>query len=322
MAHQIRHKRYYRRGPKKGSFYWAGRRTNGKIKKAVQEKAKSKNKEIVKNTQNNVERRYPLNIFLDHKIGLRTILGAFKLIAGSTGTGKSNTMAVLIEEYFRYNMPMHLIDIEGEHLSFAKEFNRVKLLDYDKYQNMKNFKSVLTTVVNGRYSLIIDMSSFPEDDKAVFLKNYLDTLWEIESINKVPLALIIEEAHILVPQGKNTTIKNRLVDFAKRGRKRKVEVTFVTQRVQDIDKQVITQAETSFLHKVTHPTDLAVYKALIPSKQIYQKVLSLGRGQVVFVHGDNVFIGQVRKRKTEHGAQTIHVGELKPPLKKLMSRHI
>lgn len=256
---------------------------------------------------------FPLTILKETKIPLEDILGVFKVILGTTGQGKSNTVAVIIEEYVKYDVPVHIIDVEGEHLSFHKEMD-FELLNKKNYSKWKDhFEKKIKGILKNRENLVVDLSSFDEEEKWEFLKDYLKTLWDLEDQYRIPLSLIIEEVHTLIPQGKNTPVKTLLQDFAKRGRKRKIEVTFITQRAQEAEKSIITQAETAFLHKVSHPGNLAIYRVLIPGKAEFNHIADMKVGEIFYVNKGKVTQGMVRLRKTKHGSHTMSIKDLVKP---------
>jgi hypothetical protein len=254
---------------------------------------------------------HPLNILKDHKIPIQDVLGVFKVVLGTTGTGKSNTVAVIIEEYLKYDVPIHIIDIEGEHTSFVKE-KGFELLNKRNYHT-DNIKGFLKRILKRRDNLLIDVSSFDTGEDMEFLKDYLTTLWDLEDKMRVPLSLVIEEVHTLIPQGAKTPVKPILQTIAKRGRKRKIEAIFVTQRSQEADKSIITQAETAFLHKVSHPANLAIYRVLIPNKKLFAGVENMKIGEVIYVNRGEAVKSMVRVRNTKHGSHTLSVGDLKKP---------
>ena len=312
----------------------------------VQDKKKFKGKKLQKiksankpaeTSEKGQKAKYNLNILQHHPIPFQDILGEFKVILGTTGQGKSNTVAVLIEETNKRGLPTHLIDVEGEHKSFVDEMG-FKLLDHNNYKAKPESKeeekeeslpedgveederqynpwmiSFLKPILEKRESLLVDYGSFSSErqQNMLFLKDYLRTLWYLENKMKTPLSLVVEEVHVLVPQTGKTPVKDILRDFAKRGRKRKIEVTFVTQRSQEADKSVITQAETGFLHKVSHHANLEVYKDLIPDKELFKQIGTLQRGEVIFVNKGTAIRDFVRPRHTKHGSHTLSLEDLK-----------
>lgn len=285
-----------------------------RIYKTVDDKTCFKGKQLkrdssVKNDVVSEKVSNPLNILVNNPIPIEDVLGQFKVILGTTGQGKSNTVAVLIEEYLRYGVPIHIIDVEGEHLSFVDEldFELINKRNYYKDEIRGDIKHLLRKQKN----VVIDYSSFNEGDNMAFLKDYLENLWSLQNSYKMPMSLIIEEVHTLVPQSSNTPVKSILQDFAKRGRKRKIEAIFVTQRTQEADKSVITQAEVGFLHRVSHPTNLSIYNVLIPSKKLFNEVSHLGVGDVIYVNKGLAVKGRVRVRKTKHGSHTLSLADIR-----------
>lgn len=295
-----------------------------KIYNKIDDKTKLEGKKLFKDkktpenntiTSSEKKKPFPLNILKEQKIPLEDILGVFKVILGTTGQGKSNTVAVIIEEYLKYDVPVHIIDVEGEHLSFHKEMD-FEVLNKKKYGKWKeHLEKKLKGIIKNRENLIVDLSTFDEEEKWDFLKDYLKNLWELEDKYRIPLSLVIEEVHTLIPQGKNTPVKNLLQDFAKRGRKRKIEVTFITQRAQEAEKSIITQAETAFLHKVSHPGNLAIYRVLIPGKEEFNHIPEMKVGEIFYVNKGSAKRGMVRLRNTKHGSHTMSIKDLKKPRK-------
>jgi hypothetical protein len=256
---------------------------------------------------------HPLSILKGQKIPIQDVLGVFKVVLGTTGMGKSNTVAVIIEEYLKFDVPIHIIDVEGEHLSFVKEkdFQLLNKKNYDP----DSLKSDLKRILRRRNNLLIDVSSFNTGEDLEFLKHYLETLWLLQDTMRVPLSLVVEEVHTLIPQNGKTPVKEILRTFAKRGRKRKIEAVFVTQRSQEADKAIITMAETGFLHKVSHPTNLAIYKVLIPDKKLFDEIGTMKIGEIIYVNKGSCVKDMVRLRETKHGSHTLNVNDLKKPKK-------
>jgi hypothetical protein len=309
-------------GPKTAQEIYAelGRKVSLKelerVYRKVDDKQRMKGKKLLEQKkapeQKPPERvEHPLKILKEHKIPIQDVLGVFKVVLGTTGQGKSNTVAVIIEEYLKYNVPIHLVDVEGEHSSFVKEagFKVLNKRNYDK----EGLKGFLKKILKRRENLVVDVSTFDDGEDMEFLKDYFETLWELEDKMRVPLSLVIEEVHTLIPQGAKTPVKSILQTFAKRGRKRKIEAIFVTQRSQEADKSIITQAETAFLHKVSHPANLQIYRVLVPDKKLFDDIPSMRVGEVIYVNKGDCVRDMVRQRETTHGSHTLSVKDLKKP---------
>lgn len=261
--------------------------------------------------EQNAPVKHPLNILRNNKIPIEDVLGVFKVVLGTTGQGKSNTVAVIIEEYLRYDVPIHLVDVEGEHRSFVRE-RGFKLLSKKNYSS-SSLRGFLKRALKRRDNLVIDVSTFDSGEDMEFLKDYFQTLWELQDVMRVPLSLVIEEVHTLIPQNGDTPVKKILQTFAKRGRKRKIEAVFVTQRSQEADKSIISQAETAFLHKVSHPSNLKIYAILIPDKKLFNGIADMRVGEVVYVNKGSAVRDMVRKRQTTHESHTLSLKDLTKP---------
>ena len=76
--------------------------------------------------------------------------------------------------------------------------------------------------------------------------------------------------------------------MAKRGRKRGLNPILVSQRTASVDKNILTQTDVLFLHKVRHKWDMATYQDLIPRKpiEVRKMVNKLKVGQALVLQDD------------------------------------
>jgi len=252
-----------------------------------------------------------LNIDALNKLQLATqdLIGRSTAVLGITGSGKTNTTAVLIEELLSSGLPLTVVDIEGEYWGLKEKF---EILVAGRSQHAEvevvpsNAGHLADISVKRGISVILDLSDFHQEEIYEFLTNYFTSLWEACSVAKRPYQVILEEAHEFVPQGTHTPLKQLLTRLALRGRKRGLGIVLVSQRSAKVEKDLLTQASLLFLHKVMHPVDLKVYKDLIPlpSGEVEEKVRILQPGQVIVVSNLQTTIVHVRLRHTFHAGAT------------------
>ena len=131
---------------------------------------------------------------------------------------------------------------------------------------------------------------------------------------------MLEEAHEFIPQSTGTPLKQMLTRIALRGRKRGLGIILMSQRSAKVEKDVLTQTSLLILHKVMHPTDLRVYKDLIPlpATQVEDMVRRLNPGEAVVVYNHQVSVVQLRLRTTFHAGSTPTLSRTtQPKLRKL-----
>jgi len=79
-----------------------------------------------------------------------------------------------------------------------------------------------------------------------------------------PLLLILEEAHIFLPEGVDSAAHRTISRIAKEGRKYGVGLCVVTQRPIEIDSTVLSQCGTIIALRLSNSTDRAKVKAAMP----------------------------------------------------------
>jgi uncharacterized protein len=253
----------------------------------------------------------------------QTLVGRNIAVLGITGSGKTNTAAVLIEELLLSGLPLTIVDIEGEYWGLKEKFEvlvagRSPHSELDVSPN--NAAQLAEISVKRSISVILDLSDFTQEETSEFLIQYFSSLWNACSSAKQPYQIVLEEAHEFVPQGMNSPLKQILTRIALRGRKRGLGIILISQRSAKVEKDVLTQASLLFLHRVVHPIDLKVYKDLIPlsAPQVEEMIRKLQPGEAVVIYNHQAQTINIRLRHTFHvGSTPTHSPALKPKLRKL-----
>jgi len=253
----------------------------------------------------------------------QTLVGRSIAVLGITGSGKTNTAAVLIEELLSSGLPLTIVDIEGEYWGLKERFE-VLVAGRSQHTELEvgpeNAGQLAEFSVKRGISVILDLSDFTQDEGYELLAQYFTSLWTACSSAKQPYQIVLEEAHEFVPQGINTPLKQMLTRIALRGRKRGLGIILISQRSAKVEKDVLTQTSLLFLHKVVHPIDLKIYKDLIPlpSNQVEDLVRKLRLGEAIVVYNHHTSVVQLRHRYTFHAGSTpTLIPTLQPKLRKL-----
>ncbi len=255
----------------------------------------------------------------------QTLVGRSIAVLGITGSGKTNTAAVLIEELLSNDLPLTIVDIEGEYWGLKERYEILVAGRSDHAEleiGPENAGKLAEISIKRSISVILDLSDFTQEESYEFLLEYFKSLWATSSVIKQPYQIVLEEAHEFVPQSTSTPLKQVLTRIALRGRKRGLGIIMMSQRSAKVEKDVLTQASLLFLHKVVHPTDLRVYKDLIPlpATQVEDMVRRLHPGEAIIVYNHEANIIQIRLRYTFHAGSTPtwkHVAQ--PKLRKIDS---
>src|SRR6266704_2374182 len=262
---------------------------------------------------------------LDLSLETEAFVGRSVAVLGITGSGKTNTAAVLIEELLTQGLPMTIVDIEGEYWGLKQSYDLL-IAGRSEHAELEigpeNAAHLANISVQRGISVILDLSDYTQDEQYDFLVAYFQSLWDVAGKERKPYQIILEEAHEWVPQGARTPLKQLLTRIALRGRKRGLGIILMSQRSAKVEEDVLTQVPLLFLHKVVHPTDLRVYKDLIPlpATQVEDMVRRLHPGEAIIVYNHEANIIQIRLRYTFHAGSTPtwkHVAQ--PKLRKIDS---
>lgn len=253
----------------------------------------------------------------------QTLVGRSIAVLGITGSGKTNTTAVLIEELLTSGIPLTIVDIEGEYWGLKEKFE-VLVAGRSEHSELEvgpgNAAKLAEVSVKRGISIILDLSDFTQEESYEFLVQYFTSLWNTSSVTRRPYQIILEEAHEFIPQGSGTPLKQILTRIALRGRKRGLGIILVSQRSAKVEKDVLTQASLLFLHKVIHPIDLKIYKDLVPlpSASVEEMVRKLQPGEAIIIYNHQINVIHIRLRRTFHvGSTPTHKEFIQPKLRKL-----
>jgi len=247
-----------------------------------------------------------------------SLVGKSAALLGITGSGKTNTAAVLIEELLSNGLPLTIVDIEGEYYGIKQRHN-VLVAGRSEHSELligpENAAQVAEISLTRGISVILDLSEYTQEESYEFLVAYFTRLWEVAGKERKPYQIVLEEAHEFIPQGTTTPLKQILTRIALRGRKRGLGIILMSQRSAKVEKDVLTQTSLLFLHKVIHPTDMRVYKDLIPlpPAEVEAQIGALRPGQVVVVHNHEVQVAHIRLRHTFHAGATPAFGTAAQP---------
>jgi DNA helicase HerA-like ATPase len=174
---------------------------------------------------------------------------------------------------------------------------------------------VPSLVKRGQVS-VINLRGSPPEVQEIVVSWLCKSLFEARKLNQVPpLMLVVEEAHHFCPERGFTQARSSdvLRTIASEGRKFGLGLCVVSQRPAKVDKNVLSQANTQIILKVTNPNDL---KAIIASvegltRDSEDEIQNLPVGTALVSHPRYPMPIQVeiRPRETRHGGKSVSVLE-------------
>jgi len=205
-----------------------------------------------------------------------------------------------------------LIDIEDavtQEDSTAK-WNLLNYLEQLEETNLFSKDPIdLENLVNPGEASIINLKAVEPDASEMTVYMLAQKLFNMRKENKIPpFIMIIEEAHNYVPEkGFGQALSNPIMrKIASEGRKFGVGIGVISQRPARIDKNVLSQANTQFILRVTNPNDLkAISKSFEGiTSEIEDMITSLPPGVAFALGNEYPVMTDVRTRKSLHGGET------------------
>lgn len=254
-----------------------------------------------------------LTLDLDGKlqITVNDLVGERVAVLGISGSGKSNSTAVLIEETGDY-IPFVIFDDENEYWTLTERFpalvvgrTKESMIDVPVEQ-----AGQLARFAYGRgLSVILSLNKHRKAEKLEFLNEFFEAFWQAadSAIKVQPFTIVLEECHRLIPQGGGEGLRELFELYASAGRKRGLGLVMSSQRSSKVHKDSLTSARLYLLHSVIHNADMGVYKGLVPvmkPQEIEDTVASLKPGEAIAIWQNRPQVVRMRQRTTMHPGAT------------------
>ena len=198
-----------------------------------------------------------LKIATDFTLPNDAVTQTFAVLA-KRGVGKSYLASVMAEEMLDAGQPIVAVDPTGAWYGLKSGYPIVVFggdhADLPLHES--GGETVAAAIVEGRFPAIIDLSLFSKAKSVQFMTGFAESLYRL---NREALHLFVDEADDLVPQrtqANEARLVGAMEDIVKRGRKKGIGCTLITQRPADLAKQVLTQCEVLVALRLVHPLDI------------------------------------------------------------------
>lgn len=247
-------------------------------------------------------------------------------IIAQTGAGKSYAIAVILEELLDKEVPFCIIDTEGEYKSLKEKFSALWVGGEDAEMSFEgvNLEELGKQCLENNVPLIFDTSELLDEN--VKVEGILSSLYSAASELKKPYLVVVEEVDKFAPQA-SRKVMPKLLEIAKRGRKRGLGLLIASQRPAFVNKDLLSQCGSQMIGKLTIKNDLDAVRLFFDDRNQLLELPDLDTGEF-FVMG-NVVDNEMKKvkvkeRMTRHVAFTPKIKKTSPPkiekIKKLLER--
>jgi hypothetical protein len=242
------------------------------------------------------------------------LLTAEGLIAfGVKGSGKSNLLALIVEQLGRFLLPQLIIDTEREYQSLASLLPHGVIATADRCPSGSD-------IIHKGLQVILDLQSWQSDEAAALslcqlIEELFTTTTAIAPHDRVPCVIHLDEAAYWLPQeavvylSKETrkALADAFHKLASRGRKQGLTPFLYTQSISEVAKSAIRQAGIKVLMRQTLDVDLTRYCQYIQgatprTKKAIQAYPS-GKAVVILPDGSQHKV-QFNTRQSEHVSHT------------------
>jgi len=255
----------------------------------------------------------------DVTLPLVNLLTGRGFVTGKSGSGKSNSVNVIVEETLDLGRPLLIVDTDGEYWGLKEQYSMLHLGNDDRCDatvTAADADTIVDVALLQGVPVILDISGFlREEDAEELVHRVVKRLFQREKDYREPFLLIVEEVHEYIPeQGGLSDAGETLIQVAKRGRKHGLGFLGVSQRPASVDKNVITQCDWITWHRLTWKNDTDVVRTLLGADAAEQ-VEELDPGQALLMTDwdERVRDVQFRKKRTFDAGQTPGFDEFDPP---------
>ena len=261
----------------------------------------------------------PINRVGDIRLPLVKLLTGRGFVTGKSGSGKSNSVNVIVEETLDLGRPLLIIDTDGEYWGLKEQYSMLHLGTDDRCDatvTAADAETVVDVALGQGVPTILDISGFlREEDAEELVQRVVQHLFAREKELKEPFLLVVEEVHEYIPEkGGMSDVGETLIQVAKRGRKHGLGFIGVSQRPASVDKDFITQCDWIVWHRLTWKNDTEVVRTLLGSDAA-GTVEGLDPGEALLMTDWDEQVQQVqfREKRTYDAGATPGFGETNPP---------
>jgi hypothetical protein len=197
---------------------------------------------------------------------------------GRKGSGKTHSAGKLVEGMAGIGAQVVVVDPIGVHWGYRLSASgKGKGIDIpifggghgDLPLSDTSGSIIADFAVNERRSMVLDISQFRKAPRCRFVTAFAEQLFHIKKTSRTPIHIVLEEAHMFIPQNKMRGEEGMVgawEDIIRLGRNYGIGVTMISQRPQSINKEVLNQTECLVLHQLVGSHERKAIKEWVVSK--------------------------------------------------------
>ena len=229
-------------------------------------------------------------------------------LVGASGAGKSNAMAVVVEEVHRIGYPLLVFDQEGEFVSLG-DLPGVQVFEIEPEQDERACRESCRTacwiadfvLVSGG-GVVVDVSELSVSAQRLVFVSLAREFYGRAGEMRRRCFFFVDEASEVAPQRKAKDAVEScrwLEQIVRRGRKRGIYTVLATQRPSALNKDVLAQFNAKLIGRLDIWQDLDAVRPYLTRKVEMKEISGLESGYFLLDLGGESHIVHVRLRMTE-----------------------
>jgi hypothetical protein len=253
------------------------------------------------------------------------ILTGRGFVTGKSGSGKSNTVSVILENLLDNNFPVLIVDSDGEYYGLKEEYEILHVGADDECDiqvTAEHAEKIASLALEENIPIILDVSGYlDEADANELILETTRHLFAKEKKLKKPFLVVIEECHEYIPEQSGMGEAGKmLIKIGKRGRKHGLGIVGISQRPADVKKDFITQCDWLVWHRLTWRNDTKVVGRILGSEYADAvEELADGEGFMVADWADAIQRVQFHRKRTFDAGATPGLEDFERPELKSVS---
>jgi len=269
---------------------------------------------------NGGEDSIPLDESGETRLPIVEVLTGRGFITGKSGSGKSNSASVVVEELLDRGFPVMIVDTDGEYWGLKEEYEILHVgadEECDLQVGPEHAEKLADLALSKSVPIILDVSGYLDEEEAsALVRETAAALFAKEKKLNKPFLLLVEEIHEYLPEGRGSDeTAQMLTRVAKRGRKRGLGLCGMSQRPADVKKDFITQCDWLMWHRLTWENDTKVVGRVV-GNDYREPVQDLADGEALLMADfldEDLLRVQVRRKRTFDAGATPDLGDYERP---------
>lgn len=262
-------------------------------------------------------------------IDLPKLITSRMLIQANSGGGKSWLIRRILEQSHG-KVQQIVIDPEGEFGTLREKFDYVLAgKGGDVPANPRTAALLARRLLETKASAIIDLYELPPQERKRFVRLFMDAMVNAPKELYHEVLIVLDEAHIFVPEKEQSEASSAVIDLCTRGRKRGFCAVLATQRISKLAKDAAAECNNKLIGRTSLDIDIkrAGEELGFTSKEQLRDLRKLKPGEF-FAFGpalsddvEQITIGEVSTSHPKIGSRTLsHVPPASASVKKMLAQ--